>query len=136
MRLTPDIAARLCLENVEALCDNRQRNVAGQSHEHAYDLQQEAIIEKIAKRAERLTRAEETIRGWFGLELDELVDAGSRNEAIGRLRAAIPELAQLGSIPKRPKPAAPIEDQDAETDPAALMAQMARILNGPETRRP
>ena len=136
MRLTPEIAAALGLDNVEALFDNRQRSVGGQGHEHAYHLQQEAIIEKIADRAERLTRAEETIRRWFGLELDEVVEAGNPNEAIARLRAAIPELTQLGSVPKRPKPAAPIEDQDGGADPAALMAQMARILNGPGSGRP
>lgn len=135
MRLTREIAATLGLSNVEALFTDRQPGIDERNRQHAQHRQQEAIVEKIADRAARLTRAEERIRRWFGLELGELVDAPSRDEAIARLRAAVPELAQLASAPDRPEASAPVENEDAEADPAVLMAQMARILNGPGNGR-
>ena len=129
MKLTADIARALGLRDVDDLVVGDRPGVPGRDRQAAYRRRQDLIFEKITERAAILTRAEETIRAWFGLELVDLVGAADRAAAIAQLRAAVPELAAPApkAVPRAGSPA-PVDQGDAE-DPAVLMNKLADVLN-------
>lgn len=130
MKLTADIARALGLRDVDALVvADRQPGVAGRDRQAAYRRRQDRIVAQLAERAATLTRAEEMIRTWFGLELSDLVAAADRDEAIARLRA-IPDLAPPppAAVPLAGRPA-PV-DQAEDPSAAAVMVELAQVLNG------
>ena len=127
MKLTADIARALGLRDVDDLVVGDRPGVPGRDRQAAYRRRQDRIVAQLAERAAILTRAEHSLRTWFGLELGDLVAAADRAAAIAQLRAAVPELAAPAPkpVPLAGRPA-PVDQGE---DPAVLMNKLAEVLN-------